>query len=182
MFKEMSMVILDEIKNSLLQVDPDEVQKLITRLQKSDNIFCLGAGRSKTLLKSFCIRLNQLGLNCYEVGGVPCPPITKDDLLIVVTGSGSTQSVLAIMQRAKEFGATISVFTASPPDNISLLSDNVISIQAPSTLLPKEENSSKQLMRALFEQVTFIIQETIIAILSLGIPIEEIVRRHANLE
>lgn len=176
------MAILEEIKNSVSLIDTEEVEELVARLKKANNVFCLGAGRSKALLKSFCIRLNQLGINCYEVGGMPCPPITKDDLLIVATGSGTTQSVLAIMKRAKEFGATISVFTAGTVDNINPLTDNIVIIQAPSSLLPEEQNLSKQLMRALFEQVTFIMLETIIVIVSEGIPVEEIVQRHANLE
>lgn len=182
MFKEVSSEILQEIRTSLLAVEVEEINRLISQILSSKNIFCLGAGRSKAILRAFCIRLNQLGVHCYEVGGVPCPPITPDDLLIVSTGSGSTSSVLAIMNRAKEAGAHISIFTANLTESIRSICDEIILISAPWELNSQDDGKSKQLMRTLFEQVSFLIQESIIAILSKNIPEEIIIQRHTNLE
>jgi 6-phospho-3-hexuloisomerase len=182
MFKEVSSEILEEIRTSLLTIDVESVDRLITQILSSKKIFCLGAGRSKAILRAFCIRLNQLGIHCFEVGGVPCPPITSEDLLIVSTGSGSTSSVLAIMNRAKEAGAHITIFTANITASIGSICDGIIVVSAPWELNSQYDGKSKQLMRTLFEQVSFLIQETIIAILSKNIPEEVIIQRHTNLE
>ena len=181
-FKQVWLDIIQEIQTGLENIDESQVNAVIRELGRANRIFCVGAGRSKSILRSFCIRLNHIGLEAYEVGGIPCPPITPNDILVASTGSGSTVTVLAILRRAKEEGAKIIVFTANNNEEIRSLADIIISITAPSGLLNTEDNRSKQLMRTLFEQIAFILQESMIAILSYRMPLEQIVKRHANLE
>lgn len=174
--------IMKEIREGLEKIDETQVEALIREICRAKRIFCVGAGRSKSILRAFCIRLNHLGLEAYEAGGIPCPPITPNDILIASTGSGSTVTVLALLRRAKEEGARNIVFTANDNEEIRSLADEIILITAPSGLLNREDNRSKQLMRTLFEQIVFILQESIISILSSRMPVDEIVRRHTNLE
>jgi len=174
--------ILGEIKECLESVDTSQVEALIKNLMNSKRIFCLGAGRSKSILQSFCIRLNQMGLEAYEVGGIPCPPITSEDLVIASTGSASSVSVLAVLNKAKDIGARIAIFTANESDEIRFLANDLVLIKAPYELLNSSDNRSKQPMRSLFEQVVFIIEESIVLILSSSMSMSEIVKRHANLE
>ncbi len=181
-FTQAWMDILEEIQGALKNVDDTEVETLIGNIVNARKIFCLGAGRSKSIMQSFCIRLNHLGLEAYEVGGIPCPPITSDDLIIASTGSASTVSVLAVLRKVKEEGAKIAIFTANNSPEIRSLTDDVVLIKAPYELLNKGDSRSEQPMRSLFEQAVFIIQESIILILSSSIPLSEIVKRHTNLE
>lgn len=176
------MNILEEIQGALKNVDDLQVEALIRNIVNAKKIFCVGAGRSKSIMQSFCIRLNHLGLEAYEVGGIPCPPITSDDLIIASTGSASTVSVLAVLRKAKEEGAKIAIFTANNSAEIRSLTDYVVFVKAPYELLNKGDNRSEQPMRSLFEQVVFIIQESIILILSSSMSMSEIVKRHTNLE
>jgi len=174
--------ILKEIEEGLAKIDERQVAELINSIKGAHRIFCLAAGRSKSILRMFCIRLNHLGLEAYEVGGIPCPPITSKDILIASTGSGSTVSVLAILKKAKEEGAKNIIITANDNQELRLLADKLILITAPSGLNNRDDLRSKQLMRALFEQIVFILQESIISILSDNMPIDDIVKRHTNLE
>lgn len=183
MFKDTCIAITREIENAVMEIDERKICSLIASIRGAGNIFCVGAGRSKIFLTAFCMRLNQLGFKAYVAGNVLCPPAGVGDLVISVTGSGTTPTVIAILERAKKAGAYIAVFTAdSVSAQLADIADNIITIDAPSTLMHENERKSNQVMRTLFEQTAFISQEAIISMLSEGMDEKEIVGRHTNLE
>ena len=173
--------ILAEINDSFSKLLPSQASRLAEEIKSAQRIFCVGAGRSRIILNAFCMRLNQLGLESYVAGNVPCPPAGKGDLIIAASGSGATPSVNAILKRAKEAGGRVALLTAAPVHHLAGIVDLTVDIQAPNGLVNKEGHS-RQLMRTLYEQVCFILYESIIAVLSENIPQEEIACRHANLE
>jgi len=174
--------ILAELKEGFNKLLPCQIARLLEEIKVADRIFCVAAGRSGILLNAFCMRLNQLGLESYIAGNVPCPPVGKGDVIIAASGSGSTPSVNAILKRGKEAGARIILLTAAPVENLAGIVDLAIDIQAPNGLVNKESPESRQLMRTLYEQTCFILYESIVAVLSKDIPPEEIASRHTNLE
>jgi 6-phospho-3-hexuloisomerase len=173
--------ILKEISGSFSQIDVSETKKLIERIKLARRVFFVGAGRSKVMLAAFCMRLNQLGIESYIAGNIPCPPAGKGDLVIAASGSCETPSIMAILKRLKKLDIDIFLFTASPDTAIHAVADTIMRIQAPYTL-SGNEGTSRQLMRTLFEQTVFIIGETIVEELSADTPVEEIVTKHTNLE
>ncbi|QQO09444.1 SIS domain-containing protein [Breznakiella homolactica] len=174
--------ILQEIHTGFSQLPESGVDNLISQIRKARRVFCVGAGRSRIMLSAFCMRLNHLGIEAYVAGNIPCPPASAGDLVIAASGSGTTPSVVAILKRAKEAGAAVVMFTAAATPELRDTADTIIEIQAPNGLINKNSPESTQLMRTLFEQIVFIAEESIIAILSKGIPVEEIAKRHTNLE
>jgi len=173
--------ILAEISDSFNKVLPSQAARLLDEIRGAQRIFCVGAGRSRIILNAFCMRLNQLGLESYVAGNVPCPPAGKGDLIIAASGSGTTPSVNAVLKRAKEAGGRVALLTASPVQHLAGIVDLTVDIQAPNALVNRE-SQSRQLMRTLYEQVCFLLYESIIAALSENIPPEEIACRHTNLE
>ncbi len=178
--------IIQEMSSTVANVDPDAVEMLVDELEKARNIFCLGAGRSGILLQAFCMRLNHLGFSAYLAGGLPCPPASHEDLIVVVSGSGSSPSVSAIVAQGRAAHAKVVVFTAQEHERPETImgADRTIFIPAPAALINRQSNSSRQPMRTLFEQVCFLLCESIICrlISKKGLGDEEIARRHANLE
>ena len=175
--------ILQELRSCFNKLSPARIDQLIEEIQKTKRVFCVGAGRSRIMLNAFCMRLNQLGLESYVAGNIPCPPVRSGDLVIAASGSGTTPSVTVILKRAKEAGARVALLTASAASNLADVVDLVVNIQAPNGLINNtEKRESQQIMRTLFEQVCFILEEAIIAALSADIPPEEIAARHTNLE
>lgn len=174
--------IIKEIEAGLSRIEESQMKNVIDAIIKAKKIFCIGAGRSKLVLSAFCMRLNHLGFEAYVAGGIPCPPVEQGDLVIAASGSGNTPSVLAILNRIKNTGAKIIIYTACPTPSISKVSDTIIEISAPSSLMHKENYASIQIMRTLFEQIVFIIGEGIIATLSEHMNLETIANRHTNLE
>jgi 6-phospho-3-hexuloisomerase len=182
-FRSLCGMIIDEIHSTVEHVSDTEIEAFIALLLRSRRIFCLGTGRSGTILQSFCIRLNQLGMQVHWVGSLNCPPAASEDALIVCSGSGRTTSVVSIMQSAKALGVHVGLLTTAESSDASRIADTVIHIQAPSELM-NASHISIQPMRTLFEQTAFIVCETIVAMLQarLHIKEEEMAKRHANLE
>ncbi|WP_327494379.1 SIS domain-containing protein [Ensifer sp.] len=181
---ETSAGILQEISATLQALCAADVGGLIDELVKPRQIFCLGAGRSGILLRSFCMRLNHLGLKAYMAGGLPCPPAGAGDLIVVSSGSGSSASVLSVLRKARAAGALVAMFTASDAEARELEADLVIRVSAPAGLVNPNERRSRQPMRSLFEQAVFICCESVVCLLKdrLGQDYDTMASRHANLE
>lgn len=176
-------IILHEITHSMEQLDFSLLEAFLQEIRLAKRIFCIGAGRSGIMLQAFCMRLNHLGLQAFMLGTVSCPPTEPGDLVVAASGSGETLGIIAILQKAKKIGAKTVVFTAANNSSIFPYGDIIIQACAPSGLL-NDGKQSCQPMRTLFEQVAFIIYETIISLLKKRCQIseEEMARRHANLE
>jgi 6-phospho-3-hexuloisomerase len=174
--------ILQEISLGLNKLKARQVDQLLMEIKNANRVFCIGAGRSRIMLGAFCMRLNHLGIEAYVAGNIPCPPALKGDLIIAASGSGTTPSVISVLGRVKEAGARIAVVTASQGRDLTEIADLVVDIEAPNSLINTDNQESRQLMRTLFEQILFILEEALIAVLSENIPVEEIVSRHTNLE
>lgn len=173
--------ILDEIREHFLLLDFEQVSCLISAIKNADRIYVLGAGRSKLILSTFCMRLNHLGYEAYIVGEIPCPPSDSQSLIISATGSGTTGSIMNILEKQKTLGSHIFLITANASEDFVWLTDSVLHVKAPSSLM-HDEKESHQLMKSSFEQVVFLLLESIIAKLAEGIPEADIVARHTNLE
>ena len=184
LFAETSAGILQEIGAGLQSAQAADLGALIEELSAPRQIFCVGAGRSGILLRSFCMRLNHLGLKAYMAGGLPCPPAGAGDLIVACSGSGSSASVLAILRKGRAAGARVAMFTASEADARELEADIVIRVSAPAGLVNPNERRSRQPMRSLFEQVVFICCESMVCLLEdrLGQDHDTMASRHANLE
>jgi 6-phospho-3-hexuloisomerase len=176
--------ILGEIQASLRGINPADLDALVAEIERAPKVFCLGAGRSGILLQAFCMRLNHLGVEAYMAGGLPCPPVGADDLIIVASGSGETRSVSATLEQGRLAGARVALFTARRSGARSMAADVTVIIPAPTGLVNNQHPQNLQPMRTLFEQAFFVIGEAIVCWLKMkkGIGEEEMAQRHANLE
>jgi 6-phospho-3-hexuloisomerase len=176
--------ILGEIHASLQGVNAADLDSLVAEIERAPRVFCLGAGRSGILLQAFCMRLNHLGFEAYMAGGLPCPPVAANDLIIVASGSGETRSVSAVLEQGRQAGARIALFTSRRVGGRSMTADVIVKIPAPAGLVNREHAQNLQPMRTLFEQVFFLLCEALVCLLKIkkGIGEEEMAQRHANLE
>jgi 6-phospho-3-hexuloisomerase len=180
----LSCDILGEIQATLRGVNPADLDALVAEIERAPNVFCLGAGRSGILLQAFCMRLNHLGVKAFMAGGLPCPPVGADDLIIVASGSGETRSVSAVLEQGRLAHARVALFTARRPGARSMAADVTVVIPAPTGLVNREHPQNLQPMRTLFEQAFFLLCEAVVCSLkkTRGIGEEEMAQRHANLE
>jgi 6-phospho-3-hexuloisomerase len=178
--------IVSEISSVIGKIQSTEIEKAISLIDGTEGrIFCAGAGRSGLVIKAFAMRLMHLGKNVCVVGDITSPAFRDGDVLIVLSGSGSTGSLISYAHKAKAFGGRIILFTIDKNSPIAKEADIVIEISAPSPkALEGGRGTSAQPMGSLFEQSAFIVLDAIIMEIMQGGGNKaiEMFSRHANLE
>jgi 6-phospho-3-hexuloisomerase/3-hexulose-6-phosphate synthase/6-phospho-3-hexuloisomerase len=173
-------LILDKITNILSVTDSSYDERLVNMLDKAARIFVSGAGRSRLVGSFFAMRLMHSGYDVNLVGEIVTPSIKRGDLLIIISGSGETEQLLAFTKKAKEVGAEIVLISAKSDSTIGDLAGNVFQIGS-AEMYGKIKGMP---MGTAFELSTLIFLEAMIShvIHEKGIAEEEMRARHANLE
>lgn len=176
--------ILAEVDSVLKRVDVKSLCSFVKRLKKK-KIYIAGVGRSGLVVKAFGQRLMHLGFDVHLADEITSPAISKRDMLICCSGTGTTQLVLFMAKKARSIGSHVASFTASASSPLAKYSDTVVVI--PSALSSNAGGrcvKTHQPARSLFEQALFILFDAIVMELAreLKIPPQMVSKRHANLE
>ncbi|WP_457612849.1 6-phospho-3-hexuloisomerase [Methanocaldococcus sp.] len=147
---------------------------LVEKIMKSKKIFVFGVGRSGYVGRCFAMRLFHLGLNSYFVGETITPRYEKDDILILISGSGKTESVLTVAKKAKKVNNNI-VAIVCECGSIAEFAELIIRLDV--------EKSDYLPMGTTFEQTAMIFLDLLIAEImkKLNLNEEDVIRRHCNL-
>lgn len=174
--------ILEELQQTAEAISNDEADQLVKAISNAKKIFVAGAGRSGLMAKSFAMRMMHIGLDPYVVGETVTPNLEKDDIFIISTGSGETKSLVPMVQKAKDIGATIAAVTISPDSTIGKLAD--ITVQIPAQTKTGGGKESIQPMGSLFEQSLLLFYDSVVlSVMQLKEQNSETMYgRHANLE
>lgn len=176
-------VILNEVSETLQNVDEEKVEELVKMIMDSEKVFFVGVGRVLLSLEAIAKRLNHLGITTVVVGQITEPAITPKDLLIVGSGSGETGFPLFIASKAKSYGTKIVHIGTNEECSMKKYSDLFIKIPAANK---KGSNVKKsvQPMTSLFEQSLLILGDAIsmMIIKKKQIDISKLWQYHANLE
>lgn len=183
-FADSYLLILNEIRCALDAVDPAQVEQFLNALEGAEKVFVIGVGRVMLSLQAFAKRLNHLGIPTYCVGDINEPAITERDLLLVGSGSGESVVPVAIARRAHQFGARIAHFGSNPHSSLAPLTDIFVRIPVKTKLHLPDEIQSDQIMSSLFEQVLYVLGDTITLLFARrhNLDLAGLWRCHANLE
>ena len=173
-------LILDKIASILDATDLSLDKELTAMVDGASRIFIAGAGRSALVARFFAMRLMHGGYNVFVVGEIVTPSIQKGDLLIVISGSGETETMIAYAKKAKELGAKLVLISSRTSSTLADMSNQVIPIGKPD-MFGKVVGMP---MGTVFELSTLTFLEAVIShiIHEKGIAEEEMRARHANLE
>jgi 6-phospho-3-hexuloisomerase len=177
--------IIHEIKTALSGLSEKEIAKLVDIAAASPRIFLAGAGRSGLMIRSFAMRLMHLGFTAYVVGETTTPGITPDDLLLIGSGSGATESLVVMAEKAKLIGAKVALITILKESPLGNLADPVITVAAPTPKIKDDPGfRSIQPMGTLFEQSLLLTLDMIILFLMAARHQDAhmMFQNHANLE
>jgi len=186
-FKKTLLEIANQINVNSEALDFDKILKLVNLIFtiKSENnkVFVYGAGRSGFIGRCFAQRLMHLDINSCFISDAVTHRYTKDDLLILISGSGETASPVAIAKNANEIGGKIVLFSANPNSLIGKLSDIVIEIKGKSKDAAITEESLAP-YTSLFDISTLSVLDSIGSVLMnvLNISENDIDKRHASIE
>jgi 6-phospho-3-hexuloisomerase len=189
--------IVECIKLSIDELNVNEVEQLIKLLleARDEKIFTVGMGRSGFVARSFALRLMNLGFNVYFLGETITPAAEKDDLLIAISGTGTTKMVLTASAAAKEIGAKVIAITSFSESPLGQLADLVVTVKGRTKAgMPREEDYlARQIigerepltpLGSIFENNCMVFLDSLIVELMhrLGRTEADLKRRHATLE
>jgi 6-phospho-3-hexuloisomerase len=167
---------IDMIKKTLDDLSMKELDKFIQILlltkTKGKKVVVIGAGRTGLMGRAFAMRLMHLGFNTYVFGETITPAVEKDDLIIALSGSGSTKLVLTAAELAKGIEAKVIAITSHADSPLGKMASNLVIIKGRTKAIREEDYFSRQIlgeheplapMGTLFEDSLMITLDSIVA-------------------
>ena len=195
LFREAYEEIMKSVANAIGQLDTSETQRFIELLvrEKSRRILIIGVGRSGLIGRAFAMRLMHLGFNVYVMGETITPAIGKGDLVIVISGSGTTKLAVTAAEIGKEVGARVVAITSFPKSDLGRLADNIVQVRGRTKVAAETDYFMRQItgvheplapLGTIFEIASTVFLDSLIPELMhrLGRTEKELKRRHATIE
>ncbi|WP_077623285.1 6-phospho-3-hexuloisomerase [Sediminibacillus massiliensis] len=183
--KQITGTIAREIAEVLERVDPAESEKLAEELQRANRIFIAGTGRSGLVGKVFGMRLMHSGYPVYVVGETVTPSIEPEDILLIISGSGSTENLKYYAKKAKEVGAQVALVTTNKESAIGQMSDCHLVIPAATKKRLPSEPDTIQPLGSQFDQSAHLLLDAVMVYLLQNYEQRDqasLNKKHANLE
>ena len=177
--------VMAELEKTLLAVDPEQLERLRDEILAADQVFFVGVGRVMLALQCICKRLAHLGIRANYVGEITEPAITKDDLLIVGSGSGASLFPLGIAKKARAaVDCRIVHIGSNPNSEMKEIADFMVRIPVRTKFYLEDEIDSCQPMTSLFEQSVLLLGDILAKMIieEKGLDMKSLWQYHANLE
>jgi 6-phospho-3-hexuloisomerase len=189
--------IIESVKKAASLLVAEQVENIIDTLMKAKDkkILVVGAGRSGLVGKAFAMRLMHLGYQVYVTGETIAPILGPGDVVIAISGSGTTRLVVMSSKIAKEKrGARVVAITSYLDSPLGRLADQVAVVVGRTKMTRREDSYiSRQIvgeheplapLGTQFEVASMIFLDGIIAELMhrLGKKEEDLKARHATIE
>ena len=195
--EEAAKEILNGISEAMSGLDLSQVEGMLEALllarAEGRKVLVVGAGRSGLVGRAFAMRLMHLGFNIYVMGETITPAIGDGDLVLIISGSGSTTLPVTMAGMAKRLEARVLAVTSHSDSPLGRTADHVVVVSGRKRMAREEEYHSRQLlgeheplapMGTLFEDSCMVFLDSVIAELMarLGTSEEEMKRKHAAIE
>ena len=192
--KEVSTWILAGIGGVIQSIDEAEIGRMIDVIMavRDDKILLLGTGRSGFVGRAFALRLMHLGFSVYVSGETITPALSADDLVLVISGSGTTTTVVAQAEVAKSVGSRVVAVTSHLDSPLGRVADDVVLVKGRTKIDQITDYEGRQIsgvydnapLGTMFELSVMVFLDSVIAALMqrLGIHEIDLRARHANAE
>jgi 6-phospho-3-hexuloisomerase len=148
-YEETKKMVLAELDAALSAVNPADIRRLIDAVAQTDQVFFVGVGRVLLSLEAIAKRWAHIGIRTHVVGEIAEPAITKNDLLIVGSGSGETVYPLEIAKIAHRLGAPVIHIGSNPNSGLAGIVVFMVRIPVRSKKYLPDEIDSQQPMTSL---------------------------------
>ena len=184
-YRQTVSAVTSEIETTLGAIDPDSVMRLRDEILAADQVFFVGVGRVMLALQCVCKRLAHLGVRAHCVGDINEPAITRNDLLIVGSGSGASLFPLGIAKKARAAAdCTIVHIGSNPNSEMKDIADFMVRIPVRTKLYLPDEIESCQPMTTLFDQSLLLMGDVLAKMIieEKQLDMKGLWQYHANLE
>ncbi|MEK6975534.1 MAG: 6-phospho-3-hexuloisomerase [Candidatus Thermoplasmatota archaeon] len=164
-----------------LALPESTLRQFLDVLQPARRVFLYGRGRSGFVARAFAVRLMHLGYQTYVVGETITAPVTKHDVVVLVSGSGLTYPVVMTAELGRRQGATVVAITAHAESEVARLAHVVVPIVPPDG---NGERGKLAPLGTIFETSAWLFFDAVVALLMqrLGETEATMRKRHATLE
>ncbi|MFC9557911.1 6-phospho-3-hexuloisomerase [Rhodococcus sp. NPDC056960] len=181
-FDDGRRIVLNENERLLNSVAAEQWDRAGALITSARAVFVIGNGRSGLAVQMAAMRLMHLGLRVHVAGEVTAPAIGAGDVLIAVSGSGTTASVVGAADTAKKLGASIVAVTIASTSPLAQRADEVLVLPA----ADKQDHNADitaQYAGSLFEQSVLLAFDALFQSLwsHADQTAERLWERHANL-
>jgi len=177
--------IMHEIEAVMEKLNPEAVLQFARELHEHEGrTFLLGEGRSGLMAKAFAMRLMHLGATVYVMGETITPAMQTGDLLVALSGSGTTTGVVERSTKARELGCQVMGVTTNPNSPLAAQCTTILHIPAATKYRRAGETPSIQPLSSLFDQASHILLDAVcVEFAQFRQQTNESARnRHANME
>lgn len=145
-----------EMAGVLDQLDRSALEKAAALLAEAPRVFVAGEGRSGFMAKAFAMRLMHLGLAVHVVGETTTPSVGAGDLLVGVSGSGTTAGTVRSAEQAVKAGASVLAVTTDAESPLAGSAAHVVHIPAATKHRRAGEAATVQPLSSLFDQCSHV--------------------------
>ena len=147
-------LIIENLKEVIDKLDREAIKAMLQKTIDGNQIFVMGAGRSRLVAKAFAMRLMQLGLSVYVVGEITTPAVLPQDVVIAISGSGETHTVADLGKLAKDIGSILITITSKKDSTLGRISDIAVIIPSKTKNDPGEADYLERHMRGDYKHMS----------------------------
>ncbi|OUI80105.1 hypothetical protein HK22_08065 [Gluconobacter sp. DsW_056] len=175
--------IVTEISYALHSVRIENCKRAARMIASAPRLYFAGAGRSGIGMGMNAMRFMHLGLKVHMLSESTAPAVSYGDVVIIPSGSGSTDSVLAIARKVVRAGADVIALTTATDSPLSQIATVSIIIDAAGKQ-SSHRGSTVQYAGSLFEQAAILVLDSLFHAIWQANHLEKDVlwARHANWE
>lgn len=161
MSTELLDVIQSEIAGVLAQTDPGQLETMVSELDAAGRVFAAGAGRSGFMVNALATRLVHLGSRVHVVGEATAPTMANGDVLVAVSGSGTTAGTVRTADEAVRAGCRVLAVTTDPASPLAARAQAILHVPAATKYRREGEAGTIQPLSSLFDQCTHLVFDAI---------------------
>lgn len=155
--------IVAEITGVIAKMDKGDIERAMPLIGKTGRVYATGEGRSGFQARSFAMRMMHIGYTSYMMGETICPSMHEGDVLLAISGSGTTRRTVEDGEVAKKLGVKVIAVTSKPESPLAAAADAVIVVPG---RVKGEAGGSIQLLSSLFDQSVHIALDALCLMLS----------------
>lgn len=182
-FQDLAELFSEDQKQAAHLLNEGQLEQFAEAIQSSQRIFLLGKGRTGLIVEMFAMRLVHLGFQAYIIGHSTTPKYSPEDMLILASGSGTTEGLILTAQQAQRVGGKIGLITRNPAGPLSRYAQSVLVIPDPQ-LEHGALADSKILSGTLFEESILLTLDCLSILLAekMGQDLNDMSDRHVTIE
>lgn len=155
--------ILGEIAGVVDRMDEGDLTRAMGVIDRGARVYATGEGRSGFQARGFAMRMMHIGYTSYMMGETICPSMHEGDVLVAISGSGTTRRTVEDAEAAHKLGVKVIAVTSKPQSPLAATADAVIVVPG---RVKGEAGGSIQLLSSLFDQSVHIALDALCLMIS----------------